>query len=38
MFSFVIPACDLVRGGAGAGFKTGAIEDRGVISDEDCVR
>jgi hypothetical protein len=38
IFGFVIPDYDLVRGGVGAGFKTGGVEDPGVVTEEDCAR
>jgi hypothetical protein len=38
IFGLVTLACDLVRGGAGAGFKPGDVEDLGATTDEDCGR
>jgi hypothetical protein len=38
IFVFVILYCDLVRGGVGAGFKTGVLEDPSIVTKEDCAR
>jgi hypothetical protein len=38
IFGFVILDCDLVRGGVGAGFRTGVLEDPSVVTEEDCTR